>query len=174
MAAGGSGFRVRPWVPGNRRAPAAAAAALFLAAGCGGSPEPVAAAPPYVDPGFVEAGDWRLHYALTLARDLPAAIAGSYGIEQRRNLALLTIALVSQDAGTGLAPESAQVEADAVSLTGAREALALSRHDAAGNATWLATLEVRHRVPVTIDIRARATAASPPMRARLTREFRLE
>lgn len=174
MPGGGSGFRVRPWVPGNKPALAAAAAALVLVAGCGETPEPVAAAPPYLDPGFVEAGDWRLHYALTLARDLPAAIAGSYGIEQRRNLALLTIALVSRDAGTGLAPEAARVEADAVTLTGAREALALSRHDEARGATWLATLEVRHRVPVTIEIRARATAGSPPMRARLTREFRLE
>ena len=74
------GFRQQPCL-------AATAAALVLAAGCGGSPGPVAAAAPYVDPGFVEAGDYRLHYALTLARDLPAAIAGSYGIVQRPNLA---------------------------------------------------------------------------------------
>ena len=62
--------RARAWVSGNKRAGPATAAALLLAAGCGGSPEPVAEAMPYLDPGFVEAGDYRLHYALTLASDL--------------------------------------------------------------------------------------------------------
>jgi hypothetical protein len=68
---------------GSARFLAAAAAALALAAGCGGSPEPVAEARPFADPGFVVGSGLRMHYALTASRDLPASIAGSYGIEQR-------------------------------------------------------------------------------------------
>jgi hypothetical protein len=164
----------RAWVSGNKRAGPATAAALLLAAGCGGSPEPVAEATPYFDPGFVEAGGYRLHYALTLARDLPSAIAGSYGILQRPNLAVLTVAIAPRDAAAGLLVAGAQAKATAVSLTGAREALVLERRDEPGAATWIATVEVRHRVPLTLEIEARAAADGPMLRARLTREFRLE
>lgn len=167
-------FRARAWVSGNKRAGLATAAALLLAAGCGGSQEPVAEAAPYLDPGFVEAGDYRLHYALTLARDLPSAIAGSYGILQRTNLAVLTVAIAPRNAPAGRAVAGAQVEATAVSLTGAREALALERRDEPGAATWIATVEVRHRVPLTIEIEALAAPGEPLLRARLTREFRLQ
>jgi hypothetical protein len=129
---------------------------------------------PYTDPGFAEAGDFRLHYALTMTRDLPSEIAGSYGIVQRRNLALLTIAPVPRDSIGGTRIDALEVQAESVTLTGERKALALVRHDVAGGPSWLATVEVRHRVPVTIDVRARATAAGPEIRVRLTREFRLE
>jgi hypothetical protein len=64
------------------------------------------------------------------------------------------------------------VEATAVALTGARTVLA--RRDEANVPTWLASVEVRHRVPITIEIRARATGDAPELRARLTREFRLD
>jgi hypothetical protein len=167
-------FRAREWVSGNKRAGLATAAALVLAAGCGGSPEPVAAAMPYLDPGFVEAGDYRLHYALTLARDLPSGILGSYGILQSPNLAVLTVAIAPRDASAGPAVAGAQVEARAVSLTGVRESLVLERRDEPGAATWIATVEVRHRVPLTIEIEARAAPGEPLLRARLTREFRLQ
>jgi len=166
-------FRARAWVSGNKRAGLATAAALLLAAGCGGSPEPVAEATPYLDPGFVEAGDYRLHYALTLARDLPSAIAGSYGILRRPNLAVLTVAIAPRDTSAGPAVAGAQAEATAVSLTGTRESLVLERRDEPGSATWIATVEVRHRVPLTIEIEARAAPDGPLLRARLTREFRL-
>ena len=186
--------RSLPWDSGNNRGPrpgtpanglisrerrgrsrgAAAAAALVLAAGCGGSPAPAPEAAPYLDPGFVETGEYRLHYALTLARDLPAAIAGSYGIVQRRNLAVLTVALTSRDPSAAATIREPAVAATAISLTGERRPLALSRHDEPGGATWLATVDVRHRVPIAIEIRARATPEAPLLRARLTREFRLE
>lgn len=186
--------RSRPWVSGNSGGPApkppekrplspdpgrrcrgaATAAALFLATGCGGRPAPVPEAPPYLDPGFVEAGEYRLHYALTLARDLPSAIAGSYGIVQRRNLAVLTVALTPRDPRAAVTIREPAVEATAIGLTGERRQLALSRRDEPGGATWLATVEVRHRVPIAIAIRARATPEGPELRARLTREFRLE
>jgi hypothetical protein len=166
--------RARAWVSGNKRAGLATAAALVLAAGCGGSPEPVAEATPYLDPGFVEAGDYRLHYALTLARDLPSAIAGSYGILQRPNLAVLTVAIAPRDTSAASAVAGAKVEATAVSLTGVRESLVLERRDEPGAATWIATVEVRHRVPLTIEIEARAAPGEPLLRARLTREFRLQ
>jgi len=172
MPAGDS--RARSSVSGNNRALAATAAALFLAAGCGGSPEPVADAAPYLDPGFVEAGDYRLHYALTLASDLPAAIAGSYGILPRTNLAVLTVAIAPRAAGAGAVLADARAEATAISLTGARTPLALSRRDEPGGATWIGTVDVRHRVPFTVVIVAHATSGGPPLRARLTREFRLE
>ncbi|MEX2049776.1 MAG: DUF4426 domain-containing protein [Steroidobacteraceae bacterium] len=131
-------------------------------------------AAPFTDPGFAEAGDHRLHYALTLTRDLPSEIAGSYGILQRRNLALLTIALIARDSNGGARLDAFELEATMVALTGERKTLALTRHDEADGPTWLATVEVRHRVPVTIEIRARATAASPEISVRLTREFRLD
>jgi hypothetical protein len=67
-----------------------------------------------------------------------------------------------------------EIEAVAEFLTGGREPLSLTRHDDAGRPTWLATLQVPHRVPLTIEIRARATPAGPELRARLTREFRLD
>ena len=167
-------FRARSWVSGHNGVLAATAAVIVLAASCGGSPEPVAEAVPYVDPGFVEAGNYRLHYALTLARDLPAAIAGSYGIVQRPNLAVLTVAIAPRDPRANATAAGARVEATAVSLTGEREALALERRDEPGGATWIATVDVRHRVPLTIEIQARATPDGPLLRARLTREFRLE
>jgi hypothetical protein len=156
-----------------RAAGAGVLACLALAA-CGGDPTPVPEAAPYTDPGFAEAGDHRLHYALTMTRDLPSGIAGSYGIVQRRNLALLTITLAPRDPSAGTGIDAPEIEAESVTLTGERNTLALVRHDEAGTPSWLATVEVRHRVPVTIEIRARATTASPEIRARLTREFRLE
>jgi hypothetical protein len=165
--------RAHSWVSGNTPA-AAATAALLLATACGGSQEPVAEATPYRDPGYVEAGDYRLHYALTPARDLPAAIAGSYDILQRPNLAVLTVAIVPRDARADPDVTGARVEATAVSLMGLREPLALERRDAPGAATWIATVEVRHRVPLTIEIEARVAPQGPSLRARLTREFRLE
>jgi hypothetical protein len=162
---------------GGRRGPRArlaTAAAFVLLAACGGGPEPVPEAQPFADPGFVEAGAWRMDYALTMTRDLPSAIAGSYGIEQRPNLALLTVTLAPTDPREDPTSAAAAVEATAVALTGERETLALERRDDANVPTWLATVEVRHRVPITIEIRARATAGAPELDARLTREFRLE
>lgn len=151
----------------------ALALALLLLASCGDSPAPIPTALPYADPGFVDAGEHRLHYALVMTRDLPSEIAGSYGIVQRRNLALLTITLTSRNAdGARLA--ASELAAMSVLLTGQRQALALTRHDEAGGPSYLATVEVRHRVPVTIEIRARATSASPELHARTTREFHFE
>ena len=170
----GAEIRPRAWVSGNSRALRATVAALLLLAGCGGSPEPIAEAPPYRDPGFVEAGGYRMHYALTLSRALPAAIAGRYGIEQRKDLAVLTVAIVPSDPRANAGDAASRVEADAVSLIGTRQRLALSRHDEPGAETWIATVDVRHREPITIEIRSRATAEGPALRARLTREFRLE
>jgi hypothetical protein len=159
-----------------RRAAAATAAllAFTLAAGCGRPAEPVPEAPAYADPGFVEAHGWRLHYALTATQDLPSAIAGSYDIEQRPDLALLVIALEPASPGDAGDAAGAAAEATAIGLTGERTALALSRRDEAGRPTWLATVQVRHRTPITIEMEARATAAGPALRARLTREFRFE
>jgi hypothetical protein len=144
-----------------------------LLAACGDSPAPIPAALPYADPGFIDAGEHRLHYALVMTRDLPSEIAGSYGIVPRRNLALLTITLTSRNADSARLAASG-LTATAVLLTGQRQALALTRHDEAGGPSYLATVEVRHRVPVTIEIRARATAASPEMTVRTTREFHFE
>ena len=143
-------------------------------AACGGSPEPLPPAIPYQDPGAVEAGAHRLRYALTLTTDLPAESAGSYGIEQRRKLALLVLTLERRDAGPGNRVDADFMAAETVSLTGQRHALALARHEDPGGPTWLAPVEVRHRVPLAIEIRARAASASPEIRARLTREFRLQ
>jgi hypothetical protein len=160
--------------PARRLARAAAIALLAGAAACGRNAEPVPEAAPYADPGFVEAGGWRLHYALTASGDLPSAIAGSYGMEQRPDRAVLVIALEPGGASSPPDAAAATAEADAVGLTGEREALALRRSDEAGRPTWIASVAVRRRVPVTIEIRARATPAAPELRARLTREFRFD
>ena len=148
--------------------------ALLLLASCGDRPAAIPAALPYADPGFADAGEHRLHYALVMTRDLPPEIAGSYGIVPRRNLALLTITLASRKADDGTRLAAAELSATSVLLTGQRQALALTRYDAAGGPSYLATLEVRHRVPVTIEIRARATPAGPEVTARTTREFHFE
>jgi hypothetical protein len=146
----------------------------LAAAACGESPAPPPPAIPFQDPGAVEAGAHRQRYALTQTTDLPAEIAGSYGIVQRRNLALLVLTLERRDAQPGNRIDAEYIEAETVSLTGQRHALALARHDEPGGPTWLAPVEVRHRVPLAIEIRARASSASPEIRARLTREFRLQ
>ena len=143
----------------------------LLLASCGDGQAPIPAALPYADPGFVDAGEHRLHYALIMTRDLPSEIAGSYGIVQRRNLALLTITLTSRNADGGTRLAAYELTATSVLLTGQRQALALARHDEAGGPSYLATFEVRHRVPVTIEIQVRATPASPAVAARTTREF---
>lgn len=152
----------------------AAIAAMAAIAGCGNGHAPPPPARPFADPGYAEAGGYRLHYALTPTRDLPQDIVRSYGIVQTRNLALLTATLAPRAAATGEIASLAAIEATSITLTGERTRLAVARHDEAGSATWLATVEVRHRVPVTIEIRARATPASPEIRVRLTREFRLD
>jgi hypothetical protein len=162
----------RLWVAGNTRV-AGLALALALA-GCGGNPAPLPPAASYEDPGFVEAGGYRLRYALTQSTDLPAAIAGSYGIVQRRNLALLALTLERLDTPAGRRVGAESMAAESIALTGERRALVLARHDDAGGPTWLAPVELRHRVPLTIEIRAQAAAEGPTLRARLTREFRLE
>lgn len=148
--------------------------ALALLAACGDSPAPVSPAQPYTDPGYADAGALRLHYALTPTLDLPAEIAGSYGIVQRRNLALLTLTLVPRDAPGTARVAASELTATAISLTGLRTPLALTRHDDAGGPSWLATVEIRHRVPVTIEIRLRATAGAPEIATRWTREFYLD
>jgi hypothetical protein len=160
------------WGAGNSRRAACLLALAF--AGCGGNHAPVPPAAGYADPGFVESGAWRMRYALTLTTDLPAEIAGSYGIVQRRNLALLMVTLERIDAPPGQRIDAETVEAESVAITGERRSLVLVRHDEPGGPTWVAPVEVLHRVPFTIEIRARADAASPTLRARLTRELRLE
>ena len=153
--------------------PGVALSLAFLGA-CGGGPPAPPRAPPFTDPGFAVAGDHELHYALVMTRDLASGMAGSYGIEPRRNLALLTITLKPRPTTGSTRGSVARIEAVSVALTGERRPLKLARHDEAAGPTWLATVEVRHRVPVTIEIRARATAASPEIVARLTREFHFE
>ncbi|MGH8251759.1 MAG: DUF4426 domain-containing protein [Steroidobacteraceae bacterium] len=177
QAATAPGRAGRPRRPGFlkvRGSRLAAILSLALLSACGSGEHAIPPARPFTDPGFAAAGDHELHYALVMSRDLPSGIAGSYGIVPRRNLALLTITLARRSApgGTRLAP--ARLEAMSVGLTGERAQLPLMRHDEAGGPTWLATVKVRHRVPVTIEIRARATAASPEIVARLTREFHFE
>ncbi|HEU0223997.1 MAG TPA: DUF4426 domain-containing protein [Steroidobacteraceae bacterium] len=144
---------------------------MSLLAACSAGESPPPPAQTYADPGYVDAGDYRLHYAMTQTMDLPSEIAGSYGIVQRRNLALLTIALAARD---GTLAEATGLEATAVSLTGLRRPLALARHHTATGPTWLALVEIRDREAVTIEIRARATAAGPEITARFTRAFHLE
>ncbi|MGQ0430318.1 MAG: DUF4426 domain-containing protein [Gammaproteobacteria bacterium] len=155
---------------GIQALPPALAVLLVLLGGCAAGESPPPAALPYPDPGFVEAGGYRLHYALTATQDLPSEIAGSYGIVQRRNLALLTISLRSRDGARVVANG---LEATAITLTGLRQPLALTRHDSAAGPTWLATIEVRDRVPVTIEIRARAPEG-PALEARFTRMLHIE
>lgn len=152
---------------------AAAFAAAAIAA-CGGGPAAPPPARPYADSGLVEAGGLRLHYALTPTLDLPPAVAGSYDVVQRRNLALLTVTIAPADATGRIRLDDARVAATAISLMGTRTTLAVTRHDEPGGPTWLAPVEVRHRVPMTIEIRARATGSGPEVRARLTREFRFD
>ncbi len=147
---------------------------LACFAACGSPPPPPPPAIPYTDPGFVATGDVRLHYALTPTQDLPAGIAGSYGIVQRRNLALLTITIVPQGAPAATRLVASELSATAIALTGERKALALARHDDPGGPTYLATVDVRHRVPVTIEIQARVSPDSPRITTRWTRQFHLE
>jgi hypothetical protein len=163
-----------PGRPTVRRSQFSACFALVLLTGCGDAPAPPPPAQPFTDPGFADAGHLRLYYALTPTRDLPAGIAGSYGIVQRRNLALLTITLAPQDAPSNARIAANELTATAISLTGLRTPLALVRHDDIGGPTWLATVDIRHRVPVTIEIRVRATADAPEIASRWTREFHLD
>ena len=150
------------------------ALSLLTFGGCGDDPGAPPPAREFADPGFVSAGAVRLHYALTLTSDLPPAIAGSYDIVQRRNLALLTITLTPA-AGAGTERLAAiELDAQAVTLIGERQALPLRRLDEHGGPTYLATVTVRHREPITIEIRARAAADGPEITARWTREFYLE
>jgi len=148
-------------------------AGLVLAA-CGESPARPPTAQPYTDPGFVTAGAVRLDYALTLTSELPSAIAGSYGIVQRRNLALLAITLSPAGDFGASRLVAREIHAETVSLLGERRALQLRRVDERGGPTYLATVAVRHREPITIVIRARAGATAAEIATRWTRAFHLE
>ena len=141
---------------------------------CGSGPDKPPPAREYADPGFVTASGVRLYYALTLVSDLPPAIAGSYAVVQRPNLALLTITLAPAS-GIGTERLAAnELEASAVTLIGERQALPLRRVNEAGGPSYLAEVTVRDREPITIEIRARAIAGGPEITARWTREFYLE
>ena len=150
------------------------ALACLLATACGGDQAPPPPAREYTDPGFVTAGDVRLDYALTLTRDLAPAIAGSYDIVQRPNLALLVITLAPAVSSGTARLAAALLDAEAVTLTGERTLLPLRRVDEAGGPTYLATVTVRHREAITIEIRARAVAQGPDISARWSREFNLD
>ena len=142
--------------------------------GCSGDPGTPPAAREFADPGFVTAGDVRLYYALTPTNELPPAIAGSYNIVQRPNLALLAIT-IAPAAGAGTERLAAiELRAEAVTLIGERQALSLRLVNEPGGPTYLATVTVRHREPITIEIRARTAAGGPEITARWTREFFLE
>lgn len=142
--------------------------------GCGDDPGIPPPAREFSDPGFVSVGAVRLNYALTLTSDLAPAIAGSYDIVQRRNLALLAIT-ITPAAGAGTERLTAiELNAEAVTLMGERQALPLRRVNEHGGPTYLATVTVRHREPITIEIRARTVAQGPEINARWTREFHLE
>jgi hypothetical protein len=146
----------------------------LLSGGCGSDPGEPRPAREFSDPGFVTAGDVRLHYALTLTGDLPPAIAGSYDIVQRPNLALLTITLAPAAGADTERLAAFELKAQAATLIGERQALPLRRVNEFGGPTYLATVTVRHREPITIEIRARAVAGGPEITARWTREFYLE
>lgn len=155
------------------RVKALAVAGLALAA-CGESPVTTPPAVPYADAGFVAAGDVRLHYALTLTSELAPTIARSYGILPRRNLTLLTIAIAPVGAVGASRIAAIELEVVAVTLLGDRRPLTMRRFDEAGGPTYLATVAVRHREPITIEIRARVAASGPEIATRWTREFYLE
>jgi hypothetical protein len=150
------------------------ALACLTIGGCGDDPGKPPPAREFADPGFIAAGDVRLHYALTLTGDLPPAIAGSYDIVQRPNLALLTITLAPATGAGTQRLAAIELNAQAVSLIGERQTLSLRRVDELGGPTYLATVAVRHREPITIEIRARAVTGGPEITARWTREFHLE
>lgn len=154
--------------------PGAVAFAALALAGCAEAPSAPPRARPYADPGFVAAGNVRIYYALTLTGDLPSGIAGSYGVPARSNLALLTVALVPTVAGAAPRTEAAELDAAAVNLLGERQPLVLRRIDEDGGPTYLATVTVHDREPVTIEIRARVAADAPEIVLRWTREFYLE
>lgn len=155
------------------RAQVLALACLAIGA-CGTDPGRPPAAREFADPGFVTAGRIRMDYALTLTGDLPPAIAGSYAVVQRRNLALLTITLAPEAAVGARRIRASELDATAVTLLGVRQALALRRVDEPDGPTYLAEVEVRDREPITIEIRALAVADGPEITARWTREFYLE
>lgn len=150
------------------------ALACLAVGGCGENPSTPPAARELADPGFVSAGGVLLNYALTLTDDLAPAIAGSYGIVPRSNLALLVITLSPANRAGTERLAAIELTASAVSLIGDRQALPLRRVNEQGGPTYLATLAVRHREPVTIEIRARTVADAPELTARWTREFYLE
>jgi hypothetical protein len=142
--------------------------------GCGDDPVSPPPAREFADPGFVTAGVVRLYYALTLTSDLPPAIAGSYDIVQRPNLALLTITIAPASGAVTERLAAIELAAEAVTLIGERQALSLRRVNEPGGPTYLATVMVRHREPITIEIRARTVVDGPEISARWTREFYLE
>jgi hypothetical protein len=148
--------------------------ACLAVGGCAdnsGVPPP---APEFADPGFVTAGDVRLDYALTLTRDLDPAIAGSYGIVPRPNLALLVITLAPAKDVHGERIAAVELEAEAVTLIGDRQPLPLRFVNEHGGPSYLAAVAVRHREPITIVISARARAHGPDISVRLSREFYLQ
>ncbi|MFZ2509031.1 MAG: DUF4426 domain-containing protein [Steroidobacteraceae bacterium] len=148
--------------------------ACLAVAGCADDSRVPPPAPEFSDPGFVSAGDVRLDYALTLMRDLDPAIAGSYGIVPRPNLALLVITLAPAEDARSERITAVELEAEAVTLIGDRQPLPLRLVNEHGGPSYLATVTVRHREPITIVIRARPRADAREISARLTREFHLQ
>ncbi len=138
--------------------------------GCGGgSPPPAARA--FQDSGQVDAGSHRMYYALTLTEDLPLEIAESYDIKQRPNLALLMVSVQARNAQGTLVAAGVPVNATRISLLGERDRLGLRQSD---TGTVIGTVELRQREVVIIDIEASPGAPTPPLRARITREFILD
>ena len=135
-----------------RRGLALGLVAGLLLAGCGGpAPQPVEAVPDQV--GSIDLpGPLRVHYNLLPTLALGEAVAREYGVERRADTALLVIALRQPDADGQEVTASGQVHAEAVDLSGRRQAVALRPVATGGYIDHVGTVKTAARDSLRVEV----------------------
>ena len=127
-------------------------AVALLLAGCGGpAPQPVEAVPDQV--GSIDLqGPLRVHYNLLPTLALGEAVAREYGVERRADTALLVIALRQPDADGQEVTAPGQVQAEAVDLSGRRQAVALHPVTTGGYIDHVGTVNTAARDSLRVEV----------------------
>ena len=124
----------------------------LLLAACGDAvPEPVQPVPPPVATVELE-GPLRVHYNLLPTLALGEAVAREYGVERRADTALLVIALRQPDADGQEVTAPGQVQAEAVDLSGRRQAVALHPVTTGGYIDHVGTVKTAARDSLRVEV----------------------
>lgn len=117
-------------------------------------------------------GEYVVHFNAVPTTDLPASIAGEYGIVRSNNRILLNVSMLRSDAeGLGTTPVPGTVEASASNLTGQLRNL-LTREQREDQAIYyLAETQVVNGETLIFTVDATPEGMTEPFRVRFQKQF---